>query len=275
MDYFYEEFSPVSGLNLCFFAHYSSSGIVNDYVLYYVQKLKDLGYAVVLCTSTTILAEEKEKLKDQVVGILTQENYGWDFGLWKSALLHLKDTIRNISEIETILIANDSVYGPFFDLSEIFLEMKRGHFDLWAMSESYEVDRHIQSYFIVFNQKVIRSSFFWNFWEQVRYYFDKQAVIDNYELRLKALFEKEGFSCGAFFSEEKIRKSTGSNSALNVNPTIKLWEPMIYSFHFPFIKGELLRKRMLSEKSIARLKEYIASKGYPVSYMERHLSSKR
>ncbi|TGM56535.1 hypothetical protein EHQ97_11410 [Leptospira adleri] len=274
VDYFYEEFSPISEPNLCFFAHYSSSGIVNDYVLYYLQKLRQLGFSIVLCTSTKILEEEKVKLKDKVVGILTQENYGWDFGLWKSGLLYLKDKIKNTPEIENILVANDSVYGPFTDLSEIFLEMKRNRFDLWAMSESFEVDRHIQSYFIVFNRQVIQSSFFWNFWEQAKYYFDKQAVIDNYELQLKDLFEKEGFSCGAFFSGEKIQKAV-SGSAVNVNPTIKLWEPMIYSFHFPFIKGELLRKKMLSEKSMDRLKEFVAAKGYPVSYIERHLNSKR
>ncbi|TGM96650.1 hypothetical protein EHR10_18140 [Leptospira yasudae] len=276
----YVSFSPFKRENLCLVAHYSSTGIVHQYFLYYIEKLKDCGFDVVVCSSTAILETEIVKLKESAVGILFQENYGWDFGLWKSALLRFKNEIRLRTQLKSILITNDSVYGPLTDLNSIFSEMQDKEIDLWGMSESFEVSSHMQSYFIVFNQRVIQSDFFWSFWEDVKYYFDKRAVISNYELRLGKLFLDKGFQWSAYISKEKIQKASIQNNVLGksideINPTLQLWEPLIYSFNFPFVKGELLRKRMIPKGKFEKMMNYLSISGYPISYIEDHLKSVR
>lgn len=276
----YISFSPFKSENLCLIAHYSSTGIVHEYFLYYIEKLKGCGFDVVVCSSSDILKTEVLKLRESAVGVLYQENYGWDFGLWKSALLRFKNEIRLRTQFKSILITNDSVYGPLTDLNSIFKEMQDKGTDFWGMSESFEVSSHIQSYFIVFNQRVIQSDFFWNFWEGAKYYFDKRAVISNYELLLGKLFLDMGFLWSTYISKEKIQEASIQNKTLRksineINPTIQLWESLIYNFNFPFIKGELLRKRMVPKEKFEKIMNHLSRSGYPISYIEEHLKSIR
>ncbi|MGJ4751293.1 rhamnan synthesis F family protein [Leptospira kmetyi] len=262
-------------------AHYSSEGKVHDYLLFYIESLRKNGFDIILASSSGIEEPEKEKLKDLTIGILTQENYGWDFGLWKTSLLLFKDDIQNDSNIDTLLIANDSVYGPLYDLEQIFSEMNRDEINFWGMNESLEGRKHFQSYFIVFRKAVIDSEFFWKFWNDLKYYYDKRTVIENYEMNLFELFLREGFSGVGYLSSDKLSKIISAlpkrlNRSINeINPTLHLWGPIVRLGGFPFIKGELLRKKMLSKKDESDLKEMVKSVGYPLEIIESHLRSKR
>lgn len=281
VDFKFEKFSKISKNKLCLMAHYSSEGIVHDYLLFYINALKKNGFDVLLASSSGVVESEKEKIKDLTIGLLTQENYGWDFGLWKTTLYLLEGEIKLESKVDTILIANDSVYGPLYDLKKIFSKMDNLKIDFWGMNESLEGRKHFQSYFIVFQKKIIDSDFFWNFWKDLKYYYDKRTVIENYEMNLSDLFFQKGFSGAAYLSSEALPKVISSlpnraNLSMHeMNPTLHLWEPLIRSFEFPFVKGELLRKKMLSKEKEANLRELVESTGYPLDIMESHLRSKR
>ncbi|TGL98130.1 hypothetical protein EHQ76_13965 [Leptospira barantonii] len=281
VNFQFEKFSEISSNKLCLMAHYSSEGKIHDYLLFYMRALRELGFDIVLSTSSGLEEFEKKKIKDLTIGILTQENYGWDFGLWKTTFQLLKDEIRKDSKIDRILVANDSVYGPLYDLKQIFSEMEKDEMDFWGMNESLEGRKHLQSYFLVFGKAVIDSDFFWNFWNDLKYYYDKRAVIENYEMNLLDLFLQEGFSGAGYLSSDKLLKVVSSlpkdpSRPINeINPTLQMWEPIVRLCGFPFIKGELLRKKMLSKEKENDLKKLMESIGYPFHMMESHLRSKR
>ncbi|MCG6167629.1 rhamnan synthesis F family protein [Leptospira sp. FAT2] len=281
VNFTYEEISRISGPKLCLMAHYNSECRIHDYVIFYIKSLKELGFEIILCSTSMISNQSKEKISTLVSGILIQENYGWDFGLWKSALMRLKNEILDRLNIKSLILTNDSVYGPIRSLDEIFRDMENENVDLWGMSESLEIQKHIQSYFLNFGERIIQSDFFWNFWTNMKYFSDKRLVISNYELKIERLFFERGFRCKAFFSEEKLRRAVDSNHKYRnkkieeINPTLALGEEILYNYNFPFIKGELLRKKMLSKKAVINLENYISNLSYPTSLIREHLNSKR
>lgn len=51
-----------------------------------------------------------------------QKNIGYDFGSWACAIVEMKNCIK---EYKKLILANDSVYGPLFDLDEFFSSMNK------------------------------------------------------------------------------------------------------------------------------------------------------
>ena len=47
---------------LCVFAHYDRDGLIEDYVLYYLQALKEVCYDIIFVSDCDIQATELEKL---------------------------------------------------------------------------------------------------------------------------------------------------------------------------------------------------------------------
>jgi len=55
------------------------------------------------------------------------------------------------------------------------------------------VESHIQSYFIVIKNKLIRSRYFLEFWEKLLYSKTYQEAVENFEIKFTTFFEAKGF----------------------------------------------------------------------------------
>jgi len=102
-------------------------------------------------TSSQISDQEIEKIRNLCSLIIIRKDIGRDFGSWKIAVEKIKD----LSLYTQVILTNDSVYGPMFDFSKIFKEMEERNPDMWGITNSLTIDNHIQSYFMVFNKKMI------------------------------------------------------------------------------------------------------------------------
>lgn len=243
---------------LCFFAHFSDSGDVDNYVVNLVGSIASAGCDVIFVSAAgkaVLESKNWEKLRELVRGVVVRDNYGYDFGSWKTGL----DICRNWRfEYEHIVFANDSVYGPFSSLGKVFDRVESSRLDVWSLTDSYEREYHLQSYFWGLSHKALTDGFFCDFWDRgFVFVSDRNKVIKAYELAIyrKAVFQY-GLLAGALFSIQDVYedycKSGGGGVLERINPTLDLSYELLSSWGYPFIKRELLQR---NPKNYSRMDE--------------------
>ena len=153
-----------------------------------------------------------------------------------------------------------------------------------AITESFDTRYHLQSYFLLFNNAVLRAPKFRKFWEGMRYIENKRVVIFKYEIGLSQMLLKAGFRLRAL---NPYRQLTGAvlarlqddaeaekhplldehadnvlkhiNLGVPLNPTHYFWDDLVTAFQCPFIKRDLLEKNPVGIPLLGNWRTAIAS----------------
>lgn len=242
----------------CVFSHFDPNNRIEPYVLLYLTELKRCGWSTILVSTSSSLDEASVNSVKQVTeAVILRENIGHDFGSYKVGIDHL---FCQCTSINRILLANDSIFGPFFGLDDIFAKSDR--YDIYGLTDSYEYGYHLQSYFLLYNRKIVNSPCFRDFWNSVQFIDPKKPdakrfIIRSYEIGGSQFFVDKGYSLGAAFPFTEVlphavrryaeylnsvKKQPGVNiNHINIklNATQSCWRTLI-EMGFPFIKRELL-----------------------------------
>jgi hypothetical protein len=255
--------------NLCFFAHYDIHGVVDPWVLGYLEQIRRNGFDTILITTSPRIDEVSLKSLSGICRtVIHRKNEGLDFGSWRCAY-HWLGT--GIQDYDQLLLVNDSVFGPIRDLSETFQRIEKSPADLIGMTDSWEIQYHLQSYFLYFKASILRSTAFEDFWNQVSVIKDKQSIIDHFELGTTQFFMAQGFQVEALYDFYQIRdrwletegtpadfvEKFQNTPLVGMNPTIDLWEVLLRDFKFPFLKGELLKANPRKSTRILFWRQYL------------------
>lgn len=270
------------------FAHFDIDNRIDDYVIYYLRKIREVCAFIIFVTTSDLRKQEISKIEGLCEKVIVRENKGHDFISYKYGL-----SILEKNKYEEIVLCNDSVYGPFFTLWEVFNKMQNRECDFWGMTENSDIAYHVQSYFIVFKKKVIQSNCFKEFWDNISIENDKSEIIKKYEIGLTQFLIKEGFIPEAyirikssFLKTLRVKTSFMSikshtdvikklrrliRGKLGINPTHFYWKALITEYNMPFIKVAILRDNF---KNI-NIEDYphILNKypDYDTSLIQRHL----
>jgi lipopolysaccharide biosynthesis protein len=181
-------------------------------------------------------------------------------------------------KLDAVLLTNDSVFGPLFNLDDIILSMNDGY-DVWGMSDNYEglhfswnpsrTDHHLQSYFLYFNKKAITSDTFRTFWDRVDLSASKEEAIEKYEIGISRVFRDSGFRLGAYANTDVVSKNAPQVHKV-MNQLFVSWKPLIKEHRFPFLKRELLIRRDIS-KTHEVLDLYVNTSGWRKTIEEHSL----
>lgn len=230
---------------VCIFCIFLHAPKLPDYILHYIKHLGKLGYETIVVSHSEIQEEDLETLSPLCCGVVVKENIGYDFFAWKFGM----DLVDNVSEVDSLLLVNDSVIGPFNDLSEIFAQMSVVY-DFWGLTENLEHKYHIQSYFLCANKKVLKSKQWKSFWQSLQLYEKKIDIVRNYEIKLtQTLLKNKDIKIGAWVAHTKIALRFPPSQYVNYpksgfwygfsNPTVRHWMELLIYFDFPFIKKNL------------------------------------
>ncbi|MBC8552896.1 MAG: hypothetical protein H8D23_25000, partial [Candidatus Brocadiales bacterium] len=224
--------TPRTKKRLCIFAHYDRDQVIDDYVIILLKNLHDIDCEIIfVSTSESLRSEHAEKIKGFCSRIIIRKNVGYDFGSWKTGLEACHDT----SHYEQIILTNDSVYGPLSDLPAIFSQMEKSNCDIWGLTDSFEKSYHLQSYFLVFQQKAFLSSYFRDFWKKFIFIekTNKQFIINTYEVGLSRKALRAGMKLGVFCPYQTLVSHTLNHypnypyrnliGCCSVNPSHFLW----------------------------------------------------
>jgi hypothetical protein len=222
----------VKSLSVCLFVSYSPRGRVKNYVRLHLDRLRACGISVffIMVADRPTLLNLRERI-GPAVGLVVRQNLGFDFGAWADVLR----AFPALWEADALLLVNDSIFGPFGPYPDIFRRILTNKADLIGLTESTELQRHYQSYFLTFRGAALRSSALREFWEGVENLPTKRNVIDHYEIKLLDRCVSSGLSAEAIFP------SVSGGYVPTRNPTQAGWLDLI-NLGYPYIKIELLKE---------------------------------
>lgn len=223
---------------VCFFSHFDVDGLVDDYVFHYLGEIKRSGFLIVFVSTAVLSKQDISKLEAVCADVILRENRGLDFGGWS-------DCLRRYSDLsaEFLMLCNDSVYGPFWSLSEFIDTLTAKPADFYGAVASIDQDwcpAHLQSWFLLFRPAAYNSRAFRERMRDVDPTMPKMRIVKHYECGLTPALEAEGLRWRAAFAP---REQGPLLSANYINPIFTLWRELLERRKIPFIKIGLLRDR--------------------------------
>jgi hypothetical protein len=266
--------------NLCIFCHFDKNNIIADYVIHYLTDLSvNCGFEIVFVSNSENLNQsEIAKIENLVSKVIIRKNIGYDFAAYFSGYTSVADK----QKYKNILLANDSVYGPFYSLKNVFQEMENKA-DMWGITDNLFTKYHVQSYFLVSNSKAF--SLLDDVFDNFEYIENKGVLVQKYEVGLstKAIerglkilsvcshakmikFEHETNDSGVlsikksiaeyFYVKPSLKKIFSKNHNLYIkrrkffyiygSPHLTMWYSSIKYFSNPFIKVSLIKNEKMT-----------------------------
>lgn len=224
-----------AGRRVCVFSHYDRKGRILGYVRRYIEALARQRFEVyVVSTSARLDDRDRAAVESGNVRVHIRENRGRDFGSWQWALRE----IPALAEADTLLFANDSVFGPLFDFGEVLAAMEAEPVDFWGITDSFDVRWHLQSYFLCLSRRAHRSQAFLRvFAQDFASIADKRSIIERGEIALSQALIAEGLVARAYCPYERFLPDPSPGNRFN--PTHHFWDRLIIEQRCPFMKREL------------------------------------
>ena len=171
-------------VSLCVFATHCS-GPVPPNVFVFVRELARHFDRVIVSTTSTITATS---FSNGIPGVETHvsENDSYDIGLFYKAWSSLTEKVRE--EVTRLGFVNDS-NRILCKLDNVFAWGNANRADFWGLTDSVEMNYHIQSPFLVFEKNAI--GFLTSFMEKCGVATVWPTIVDRRELRQKIINEFE------------------------------------------------------------------------------------
>lgn len=281
----------------CVFAHYDKDEQVDEYVYWYLRELLTVSESLIFVTVSNISLSHQQRLSDMGIDLLMRENIGYDFMSYRLGVESLA-----LSNFDELILCNDSVYGPFYPLQQLFDSMRQRPIDFWGATDSYELQYHLQSFFLVFRASAFRSSEFAAFWQAVAVISDKQKLVEAYEVGLTQTLLASGLHSDALFSSAELSISTRIRDswlvhlntlgrrlfdpkfwrsvinvvfrghAIAVNSMHTEWKALLLEHKVPFLKVALIRDnpRGLRPNPVEVFSAVSQVGSYPVELIRTH-----
>jgi len=254
---------------ICVFAHWDKDNTIDDYVVYYLNALKEICEKIIFVSDCDLSTEETDKIKNIAYSIIAKKHGEYDFGSYKRGFLF---ALNANLEFDELIFANDSCYGPLYPLKPIFEKMDKEKCNFWGMTRnrygllnrenrlSINVSPHIQSYFIVLKKEVFTSDVFKTFISSIKAENSKDEIIEKYEIGLSQLLYKNGFKSSTY-----IKKYYFVNNCI-----IYKWKQLIRKDKFPFLKTTIIKNGDCILGEIKNWDSYINKTNYPIKFIEKH-----
>lgn len=265
---------------LVLFAHFDPQGIVDPYVVYYLQALHRLGATILFVSGSAKLRPESvAPIRPLCAGIYTRRTLCMDFGSWHLGWSILEQHGWSLDQFDRLVFTNDSVFGPLFPIEEMWGAF--GGADMYGAIESAEFGVHLQSFFLAWDLNARTRPFLSEFWNDFTYVVDKVNIVDRYEIGLSRRAREAGLRIKPFVSVADIRATYGRSPNHQwaskfpgepFNHTLYYWDGLIEHFRFPFLKTILPRYNDPWHDSMARLREFIEQRtDYPYELIQSNV----
>ncbi len=253
-------------IRTCLFAHFDPLGRIAPHVLHYLQQLQSCGFSTHVAMSGVDRPHDDDRAALAQLGatLHPRPNRGLDFGAWQDLLS------RGCADgAGTILLANDSVFGPMAPLAPIVAEMEASGPDVWGMVESREGAWHLQSWFVCLTARALATPAIARVLRQPFGEMGKAEIVLHGELGLGTAIRAEGlrWAARARPPARRLRRLVPGN------PMHLDFLSVIRDDAVPFVKIELLRDNPAAVRwAGAWRKTVAASPIFPDQWIDRHLS---
>lgn len=251
------------------FAHFDKDNVIDDYVIYYLNALKKVAQKLIFVSDCNLSTTETDKLNGIADEIIAAPHGEHDFGSYKRGFLFAQEN-NFLNKTDELIFANDSCYGPFFPLKNIFEKMEQENCDFWGITQNnkFKIRKnlfwkkceipHIQSYFFVLKKEVFNSDAFLNFINSIKKEKNRNEVILKYEIGLSEMLLKNNFTMKSFIEAYSDESS----------PFLHRAQELILNHGMPFLKCAIVRGRYVGLS--VDLEEIAKVSDYPTEIIEKH-----
>lgn len=256
------------------YVHFNKNNGLAEHVVYQLEKLRTVFKEIVFISNSPLSIQDGATVSEIVDTVIQRENIGYDFAAWRDGIKAVG--WGTLAKFDSLTTMNDTCFGPLYDLGAVYAEMEQRDIDFWGMTDHAATEKgmpgtdvgipeHIQSYYTVFNQNVVKSKSFQNFWKTVKDHTDVFKVIQESETQLTGILKQAGFKSSTFFDTNAY--TTEYNIA---TPNYSELQPLItIKVGLPFVKVKSVI--WTSYASIIRLIKQKSS--YPVRLIDEHVAS--
>ncbi len=193
------------------FIFYDMEGIVDSYISALLSGIRPYIDRLVAVCNGNVCSGEKN-IQDYADEMIIRPNKGYDAGAYKDVLMRLIKE-ETLSEYDQLILFNDTVYGFFYPLSEMFeIIDSQTEVDMWGMTEHSGIGEHrgkalswhLQGYFLVINKRLLQSRDFAGFWEELEYPATYTKAIFDFEVGISQYLLKKGYKLKSIYAPEKI-----------------------------------------------------------------------
>lgn len=190
---------------------YDKDGILDGFRKYYLQELRKVTDYILAVVCGFLTYESIKELDELVDEIYIRENKGLLAGAWLAAIKHIG--WEKLYEYDELLMLNDSFFGPFYPLKEMFDAMEASDADFYGVMKNYE-EKDIRElggqglkgkwfkgsicYFYIIKKKLLHSQKFRKYWDrdvEIKGHWDTIffAEVDFYEYLINSGFKIEAY----------------------------------------------------------------------------------
>lgn len=213
--------ADMRGRRVCVFVSYSPTPAIRPHVRFHIEALLAEHFNVVLVLNVDQAHSLPPKF-DSLAGLVVRANAGFDFGAWADAFR----LFPSLWSAESVLLVNDSIFGPFGDFHAVIERAYGLAADVVGMTESHQFTRHIQSYFTLLRGPALRNESARRVWQAMTNLRTKDEVIMRHELEMRARYTAAGLTCAALFEVDPAYPS---------NPFLDKWAELAAA-GMPYIK---------------------------------------
>ncbi len=236
---------------VCFFCSYDKNSTIKRNVYYYLSELRMAGFDIIFISSSNTLADtDLKKLSTLCIKTINRENSGYDFYGWKIGLREYSHYPMH----KALLLANDSVIGPLFNIKDIISRLENENADIISMTNSLQFYPHLQSYFLYCKKSVSTSKEFIDFFNKIGILEFKMAIVRKYEVGFSQSLGHRFKLLALYSLENSLSQIEYSEKPKNlIDVTHDLWKSLITELRFPFLKKRVVAKRRITIGEISKV----------------------
>lgn len=258
---------------ILFYVHFNKKDKLAKHVIYQIKKLRPVYENIIFISNSKLNLKDQYSISRYTNRVIQRENRGYDFAAWRDGIK--SEGWDKIRTFNSVTFMNDTCFGPLYDMNEIFNTMENDGADFWGMTDHTFTEfgmpgtdecipRHIQSYFMVFTQKVVKSKEFFQFWNNIEDFKDVFNVIQKYETRITGVLEAAGFRSSTLINTDQYSKDNRIDT-----PNYSEMQPLIMIKEgIPFIKV----KSFLWTPHNQIIKNIKLNSRYPTKLIRKHTS---
>lgn len=184
---------------------YDKDGVVDDYIIYYLQQLLKHVERLIVVSNGPLQDEGKTALEKIGCQIIIRENRGFDAWGIKCGIESVG--FESLSAYDEVVISNNTLFGPIYDMSIMFSEMAGRKLDFWGVSSHSGwqnmdpfgtnpygyIPEHVQTFFYVVRNRMLREEAFRKFWTELPELPDYSSAVGKYETAMTKYYTDLGY----------------------------------------------------------------------------------
>ncbi len=222
---------------LAIYFFYDKDGIVDDYIPYFLSKIKPYFSEICVVVNGNLTPDGKDTFAKYAEKILVRENTGLDVYAYKYAIEQYG--FDKLATFDELICMNFTFFGPFFSLDKLFSDMEKRDCDWWGLykwpTERPIIYHHIPSFFVAYRKNLLSSDKFREYWETLKPVNSYSESVENHEQRQTPYFDRNGF-----VSDTWIKDHYRFMDHWNEHWPLTCSDKVIVEDKFPFLKRRIL-----------------------------------